>query len=745
MTRWAVLLLPVAGILAYDPWGGIDDHAIKYVVLAGCAFACVACSLEARRIAWSRASLALLVFVLLRGVMLLRSPVTPRSFRWWTLLLALALVHHAAAAAVPRGFLRRRAPLVLGGLGAALGAFAVVQWLRGTPQAYATFANSNFAGAGLAMLLPFALTARLRTRWSLALVAACLLGLLATKSRGGGLAAAAAIAVFVSWKLPRARWMLLAGLPAAVLLVALLAGNSETVEVRLVWYRAALTMGLDHPALGLGADGFAREYPPVRTQREWDLHQGRPVHSVHDDYLESFAEGGFAGLGAHLFLLVAAALALRRERAPLASLAAFAGASLVDLPLRDPSLLALALFLLAFAERRATRKGVPFVSLAGTLAALLAIGYSLTIDVGHWRADRALGLFLRRNDRADLDRALALERRNPDALIARSSQEDLALLLAMEPHNAGALYNRTRYLPAGEATRALEEILAHHDPYHGLTRLRLRQLKDVEAERRAREIEPLLRTEPLRAVSLLEAIVRDKPGTPIPYLFLARLYRRSGPAESVDRWLREAEARGRTEEIADERLAFESGQLEAGHANLPGIRRAAGMLSVTGLKERIDRHLAAARAVEEKETPPELKPEEREGPEDFARRVMKAKIEWRAGLQERTRADYVLARVLAEELVEREPSADHLRLAARAVRGQGEVERAAQLEAVALFLEALQALDQADEALARRRYERALRAYPGLGEEKTVKEALRLFVAGNEERRKRALALGLLK
>jgi len=739
VTRWAFLLLPVAGILAFDPSGGLDGFAPKTFALALMAFACVACSLEARRIAWSRVSFALWAFVLVRGVMLLRSPVPPHSLRAWMLLAALALAHHAACAAVPRGFLRSRAPLVLGGLGAALGLYALGQRITGTPQAYATFANSSFAGAGLAMLLPWALAAR--GRWRYALAGACLLGLLVTKSRGGALAAAAAVAVLVSYRVPRARWAILAGIPAAVVVLALLLGKSETVEVRLTWYRAALAMGLDHPALGLGADGFAREYPPVRQEREWELHQGRAVHSAHDDYLESFAEGGLLGLGAHLFLLAAAAWALRRQRAPLASLAAFAAASLVDLPLRDPSLLALALLPLAFAGRRSVRRGV----LPTTLAALLAIGYSIPVALDHWRADRAVGQYLATRDRSHLDRALELEPRNPDALISRSRPGDLDVLLGMEPHHAGAHYNRAIRLPPEQALPALEEILLRHDPHHRLTRKRIGQLRDEEADRRAREIEPLIGTDPLKALSQLEAVVRDRPGSPGPYLILARLHRRSGNADAVDRWLREAEARGPSDEIAGERLSFEHEELGKGRANLPGIRRAAAMLSAEALRARIDARFAAARAIEEAEEPPEVEREEREEPAEYAKRLMEARVLWRAGLQKRTRADYVVARVLAEELTEREPSAPHMHLLARAVRGQGELDRAAQLEAVALFLETLEALAQGDEATARRRYERALRAYPGLADERTVKEALRLFIEGNDERRQRAEALGLLK
>jgi hypothetical protein len=556
----------------------------------------------------------------------------------------------------------------------------------------------------------------------------------ATKSRGGALAAAAAFAVFLAWAHPRARWPLLVGVPFAVLLFAIGVGKTETVEVRLVWYRAALTMGLEEPVLGLGADGFAREYPPVRPKREWELHQGRPVHSVHDDYLESFADGGFLGLGAHVFLLVAAALALRRERAALASLAAFATASLVDLPLQDPSLLALALFPLGVADRKTTARGV----LPATLVALLLVGYSLAEDNAHWRADRALGRFFGTRDRKHLDFALAIEPRHVDALLARSSEADLALLLSIEPHNGNALYKRAFTLPADEAIAALEEILRRHDPHHGLTRKRLRELRDADAERRARAAEPLIATEPLRAASVLEAIAREKPDTWVPYLLLARLY-------GSDDWMREAELRGANEEIADARLAIEHAALGEGRANVAGIARAAGMLSEDGLRARIDRRLAAAATALDAGTPPDPKPEEGEDMAAFAQRHLKARMEWRAEIQKRTMPDCVVARVLAEELVRRQPSAPHMHLLARAVRGQGEVDRAAQLEAVALFLETLEAIDQGDDQLARRRYERALRAYPKLAEEKTVQDALQLFVQGNEERRRRAEALGLLK
>jgi hypothetical protein len=379
--------------------------------------------------------------------------------------------------------------------------------------------------------------------------------------------------------------------------------------------------------------------------------------------------------------------------------------------------------------------------LPATLAALLALGLLLPLPLNHWRADRALGRYLTTGDRAHLDRALSLERRHEGALIERSGAEDLELLLAMEPHHAGAHYNRTRWLADEPAIAALEGILLRHDPHHRLTRRRLRELHDRAAERRAREAEALVATDPLRALSILETVVRDEPGSPLPYLILARLHRTTGSADAVDRYLREAEARGRSAEIADERLAFEHAELAQGRVHLEGIRRAAGMLDADALRERARRHLAAVKAAEEATPPPEVTAGEGEAPAAYAERAMKARILWRDALQKRTRADAIVARVLAEELVRRAPDANAVRLVARAARAQGEVERAAQLEAVALFLETLEALAEGDEALARRRYDRALRAYPGLAAEPTAREALRLFTAGDEERQRRVDAL----
>ena len=732
MTRWAFLLLPVAGLLLFDPVAA-DDHAVKQAVLMAGALVCVALSFEARRFAWSQVSLALWVFVAVRGVMLLNSPMTGRSLRWFGLLLALTIAHHAACATTPRRWLRENAPRILAWVGVIIAVYAVVQTIRGLPQGHAFFANRNFAGAGLAMLLPYALAAP-RRRWIFFL--ACLVGLACMQSRGGLLAGACATTLYLAWGRRELRAPLLVALPVALLFFGIAAAQTDSVKARFEWYGAAVRMGLEHPVAGLGADGFAREFPPLRSKWDYDLHGGSTVHAVHNDYLESFAEGGLPGLGALLFLCGSAAWALRRQRVAATSLVAFAVAAMVDLPLRDPSLLALAFFALAMARRRRRGPAAP-----ATLAGLVIIGAFVPASLAHWRADRAFGRYLSSGDRRELDAALAMERRHPEALIERSHAEDLDLLLAMEPHHAGALYNRTRFLTDDEALAALKEIRERHDPHHRATRRRIAQLEEKRIARRVREARAVIESNPLKALSILETLVQEEPASPAPYLLLARLHRRAGRSQAADRYLRRAEARAMTREVIEERLTFEMAELAQGRAHLAGIARAASAMTSLGLTARIGTELKAAKRVEEEEPAPRVDLEPGEAAGAYAKRVVESKIRWRAGLQKRTRPHYVVARVLAEVLAAREPMPANFRLVAGAVRGEGDLQRAREMEAIALFLETLAALRAGDDELAKRRFGRALRAYPELPRERTVQRALKLLVESDPELRQRAIAI----
>jgi tetratricopeptide (TPR) repeat protein len=709
--RWSVLLLPVLGVLAVDPSPG-DFHAVKYVVLMGGAFVCVALALDTR-LAWSRVSLALFVFVAVRGLMLWNSPVPGRALRWWSLLLALVLVHHAACATTPRRWLRRHAPLVLGGLAVVVSVYALAQRFY-LPQAHTFFAHRNFGGAALAMLLPFALALR---RPLLAMVV--VVGLVATGSRGGALAAAAAFALWFVWTRPRRRWTFLVGLPTLVLAAGLLFGSSPTVKVRLYWYEAAFDLGRAHPVAGAGADGFMREYPPIRSRAEHRISRGGKVHAVHDDYLESFAEGGLLGLGAHLFLLLVAARAVRRHKVAACSLLAVAVASLVDLPLRDPSLLSLTFLPLAMAapRRRVRRGGTPLV-----LGSLLVIAVFFPLCLQHWRAERHLVS-------GELDEALAIEPRHPVGLIARSSPRDLERLLELEPHHAGAHFNRARDLSEAEAIAALEEILRDHDPHHALTKQRLRRLRSRETIRRAREAEALLPDEPIRAASVLERLIASDPDLALPHLLMARLHRQGGRMEQAARWLEQAEARADNAEVARERLAFELAEIAERRWAPTRLARALQRLEAAEVVDRIEAALARAREVERSEPPPQVPKEPGEDAAAYAKRIDEAKEGWRRRRADLTRPHYLEALLLADALAALRPTVDHFRLVATAARGMRDLDRARQAEALALFAEALEACVRDNERRAESRLTKALRAYPELDREKGILAMLRLFAA----------------
>jgi hypothetical protein len=706
--RWSVLLLPVLGILAVDPLPG-DYHAVKYAVLMGGAFVCVALALDARA-AWSRVSLALLVFVAVRGVMLWNSPMPGRALRWWGLLLALALVHHAACATTPRRWLRQRAPLVLGGLAIVVSLYALVQTFL-LPQAHTFFAHRNFSGAALAMLLPFALA------WRPWLLAVCVVGLAATASRGGALAAAAAFSLWFVWNRPRYRWPVLVGVPAVVLVAGLLLGSSPTVKVRLHWYEAALRLGAAHPVAGVGADGFQREYPPIRSAAEHRMSRGGQVHAVHDDYLESFAEGGLLGLGAHLFLLVAAARAARRHRVAACSLLAFAVASLVDLPLRDPSLLALAFLPLTMAapRRRARRSGTPLV-----LGSLLVIAALFPFSLQHWRAERRLV-------RGAIDEALAIEPDHPVGLIARSAPKDLERLLELEPHHAGAHFNRARDLPEADAIAALERILRDHDPHHALTKRRLRELRSRATIRRAREVEAFLGDDPIRAAVALDDLIAADPDPALPYLLKARLHRLGGRLAQAGPWLVRAEARAANAEVARERLAFELAQIPEGRWEPARLVWALKRLDAAEVVARIEAALARAREIERADPPPQVPRDPGEDAVAYAKRIDQVKEGWRRRRDAATRPFYLEALLLADALAALRPTVAHFRLVAAAARGMRDLDRARQADALALFAEALEAVLRGNERRAESRLAKALRAYPGLDREEGILAMLRLF------------------
>lgn len=724
MKRFAAPFAAALVVLAFDPVA-YDFDASKAILLVAAASAA---AMLGGAGGGGRAALsaAILAFAGSRIAMALRAP--GQSLAPAAPLLAAALL---GLVATPREALRDAARRTFGPLGALFSLIVLAQWASGARQAHGTLANANFAGAGIAMLLPWAIPSRGgRRSLRLGLLATLLAfaALAATRSRGGAFAAAAALAWILGREFPRLRWPLLLGLPAAVLAAALFLGESNTVKVRIHYARTALALGLERPLLGFGLGGFQREYPPRRPLEEHQISGGRIVHAVHDDYLESFAEGGALGLGAHLFLLAAAFFAARRHPAPMGTILAFAAASLVDLPMRDPALLAILFVAIAAAapEPRPPPRGLPGALLRwGPALALLALLPPLW---RHARADREFARFLASGDAGRLDRALAADPDHRESLLSRSREEDLRRLVALEPHHADALYNLSRYLP--DPLPHLRSILAEHDPHHLRTRCRLAFLLKEE--------------DPLAAEALLAGAIEADPRPWFPWAQRAELRREAGRLDLAARDLAEAERRADTRETRRERLLLSLAGDDAAAA-----ARAAARAETAELEALLAAAEARIGAAEAAEPAPRLEPEPGESPADFALRIDRAKAERRRSLAERTGRDHRQALLLASALLARDPAPDRCRAAARAARGLGDVAGAAEFEATALFLEALEALLVRDDPLASRKLERAFRASPALASSAAARGALRLFLDRNPKAlddapRSRALLLPLL-
>ena len=101
--------------------------------------------------------------------------------------------------------------------------------------------------------------------------------------------------------------------------------------------------------------------------------------------------------------------------------------------------------------------------------------------------------------------------------------------------------------------------------------------------------------------------------------------------------------------------------------------------------------------------------------------------------------------MLAAVLLEVEPDARVLESAAQAARGLGDLQGAARLEAYALFVKGLDALQRGDERMASVRFRRALRADPFFGRVEGVPEALALFLQRNPGVRRNGEALQVLR
>ena len=211
-------------------------------------------------------------------------------------------------------------------------------------RVYATFALPNSLAGYLLILIPpavalFAVAKPRGIRWALGgAVALLLLALFFTFSKGGWLAGAALLALFLisrgrGW--PRRRWGVALGVVAgiAVILVAAV-GLSPTLRTRLEkmskelrgsarvrteYWAAGLSMWRGAPALGVGLGNFKNHYMMHKAVA------AEEVKHAHNDYVEILADCGPAALvGYLLFWLMIVARSVRGQ-APRAAPAAPAG------------------------------------------------------------------------------------------------------------------------------------------------------------------------------------------------------------------------------------------------------------------------------------------------------------------------------------------------------------------------------------------------------------------------------------
>jgi len=233
--------------------------------------------------------------------------------------------------------------------------------LAGVRRVPGTLGHANHLGAYVSMVLPSlawlsagARSRRARLFW-IALAAVSLPVLAETLSRGAWVACGAGLVVWglLTWRArPRGsrggRLVLAAAALAAVaFLVPLLTPlrpellerlrqitdlSAPSTQSRVHLWRAGIAMALDHPALGVGTDGYLAAFPRYRTPAYWNIEWNGLSAKAHDELIQIAATQGLLGVLAALLVVLFAARAildLSRHRDPaLRSGSAAAGGAL---------------------------------------------------------------------------------------------------------------------------------------------------------------------------------------------------------------------------------------------------------------------------------------------------------------------------------------------------------------------------------------------------------------------------------
>jgi O-antigen ligase len=216
---------------------------------------------------------------------------------------------------------------------------AVLQWATGSlARPDGNLGQANLLGALLAMALPLALDRARWSPWWLVPAGLAALGLIASSSRSGWLAALVGLLVVGVFRVSARRLRPVLWVSAAALVAALVVGvfsplrslNQDTGSGRFGIWRDSLSMIASRPLLGWGEDAFGAVFGRFQTG---DWSPGQSIDRAHSMPLDLLATQGVVGLAccAWLFFVVWRGLWRRPSLAgPAGALAAYLAWSVLN-------------------------------------------------------------------------------------------------------------------------------------------------------------------------------------------------------------------------------------------------------------------------------------------------------------------------------------------------------------------------------------------------------------------------------
>lgn len=408
-----------------------------------------------------------------------------------------------------------------------------------TRYAAGTMGNPDFAGGLLGITLPFGVRGAVSRRgWAYgAATAVIVAGLVATRSRGGLLAAAVGVAVLAVAerdRIPRRAWLgagAVVGIVVAVVAVrpSLIERTellrTESVEARGRQWAGAWEVFLDAPVLGTGPDTFEFAFPAHRSREDGRALGLQIADKPHNVLLEKATDTGVLGLASYLAVMAIAFRRARRQAAVfVAGLAAYLAQSFVSIDVVPLALLGWVMIASIVAagapgSAKSRRRAPAPVARLAVVAAVVVLGaVAVRADIAAGQGDWATAMAwnpaqpsYRFGAGVDAERVRRL-----DEAVRRYDD-----VLAMQPRSVHAWAGRARALgQAGEYPRADRSWAraAALDPQdwevHNGHALLLNAWSNATRGDRA------LRT---RAVEKLELALRIKPDHAPAWLNLAKL------------------------------------------------------------------------------------------------------------------------------------------------------------------------------------------------------------------------------